>query len=118
MSIETKINNNYRYNVIVTDVYDGDTITCDIYLGLDITLTNQKIRLYGINAPEVRGDNKEKGYQVRDYLKELILNKKIELYTLEDKRGKFGRLLGIIIYDNKNINQNLLDSGLCKEYIL
>ena len=46
----------YIYNAFVTSVYDGDTITCNIDCGFGVILQKQKIRLYGLNTPEMRGD--------------------------------------------------------------
>ena len=45
----------YEYRATVISVYDGDTITVDIDLGFGIVLRKQKLRLYGLNTPEVRG---------------------------------------------------------------
>ena len=62
----------YEYNAIVTKVYDGDTITVDIDLGLGVWLKKQTIRLYGINTPELRGDEREEGLESRAELIELL----------------------------------------------
>lgn len=45
----------YHYAAQVVSVYDGDTITVDIDLGLEVWLKGQKIRLLNIDTPEVRG---------------------------------------------------------------
>ena len=45
----------YHYRSIVVSVYDGDTCTVDIDLGLNIWTLREKIRLIRINAPELRG---------------------------------------------------------------
>ena len=45
----------YEYRAKVRGVYDADTITVDIDLGFGIIYTGQKLRLLGIDAPEVRG---------------------------------------------------------------
>jgi endonuclease YncB( thermonuclease family) len=42
----------YFYKAEVRDVHDGDTVTADIDLGFSTWLHDQKLRLYGINAPE------------------------------------------------------------------
>ena len=81
----------YEYKAYVTKVYDGDTITVDIDLGLGVWLRKQSIRLAGINAPEVRGDSKYLGYASRDALSELILDKEVKIKTYKSKRGKYGR---------------------------
>jgi micrococcal nuclease len=112
------INPIYHYNVDVVSVYDGDTITCNIHLGFNMMLNNQKIRLFGINTPEIRGDEREKGIAIRDFLREQILNQKIELYTIKDKKGKYGRFLGIIVKNGVNINKLLIEKGYATEYML
>ena len=109
----------FQYIAHVTKVYDGDTITCDIDCGLSIVLKQQKIRLYGINAPEVKGIEKiEKGgLKARDALADKILNKTIILHTIKDKKGKYGRYLGIVYLDDVNINQWLVDNGYAEIYL-
>lgn len=90
----------YLYKAFVKDIYDGDTITVDIDLGLKTFIHNEKIRLFGINAPEVRGEEKSRGLLSRDYMRALILNKEILLETIKDEKGKYGRYLGIIWINN------------------
>ena len=108
----------YKYRAKVTDVYDGDTITVDIDLGFDLTLNGQKIRLYGINTPEVKGEEREQGLVVRDWLRSQILGQSILLETIKDKRGKFGRMLGLIHYNGSIINQVMIDKGYAVEYMV
>ena len=114
----------YKYKAYVKDVYDGDTITVDISLGFHVNMTDIKVRLVGIDTPEVRTrdlDEKEKGLATRDWLRERILGKKVLLHTA--KRGKFGRWLGTIweIEQDKpefenSYNKQLINEGLAKEY--
>ncbi|MEA3334410.1 MAG: hypothetical protein U9R25_00755 [Chloroflexota bacterium] len=112
----------YYYVANVTAVYDGDTVTVDLDLGLGVWRKNQKIRLWKINAPEVRGPERTEGLVVRDYVRGLVHGKTLLLRTILDKRGadktgKFGRLLGEILVDtgddeSLNVNQHLLDEGM------
>ncbi len=113
----------YNYNAVVKSVYDGDTITVDIDLGLKTWIKAEKIRLHGINAPEIRGASRPKGLAARDFLREMILGKKIIVRTIKDKKGKYGRYLGEIIIVNENgtetnINDLLVQKGYAeyKEY--
>lgn len=101
----------FVYNAFVTDVYDGDTITVTIDCGFGLRMEKQKIRLYGIDTPEVRGDEKVKGKLVRNILREKILNKHIILKTIKDKKGKYGRYLGIVFIDGIDINKWLVENG-------
>ena len=112
---------NYRANVV--SVYDGDTCTVDIDLGLGVWVRGEKIRLYRINAPEIRGKEREKGLLSRDYLRKLIGGKSILLQTIKDKKGKYGRYLGEIwVEDEKgkwmNVNDEMVKRGMAtyKEY--
>ena len=98
--------NTYIYNAYVTDVYDGDTITCDIDCGFYTILKKQKIRLFGIDTPEVRGEERTEGLKVRDILREQILDKTIVLETKKDKKGKYGRWLAIVYLKKENNNDN------------
>ncbi len=94
----------YIYNAHVVSVYDGDTITVDIDLGFDTILKNQKIRLYGINSPEMKGTNKVQGTTSRDALRNRVLDKDIIIETIQDKKEKFGRWLGKVEINGENIN--------------
>ncbi len=113
----------YYYNAHVTSVYDGDTLTVDIDLGLKTFVKGEKIRLSRINAPELRGKSRPEGLKSRDRLRELVLNKNILLQTIKDKKGKYGRYLGEIWIQLKgkkytNINDLLVKEGFAeyKEY--
>ena len=106
----------FIYNAHVDKVYDGDTITCTIDCGFEVHLQKQKIRLYGLNTPEVRGPEKEQGIISRDKLRDRILEKDIQIKTIKDKKGKYGRYLATVYYNNENINQWLIDQGHAKVY--
>ena len=122
MSFDKYIDPKFEYDVYVQSVYDGDTVTVDIKLGFDVVLSKQKIRLFGVNTPEMRGEDKENGKKVRDYVRSKILNKHIKMNSLKDKTGKYGRFLGILHYteDDKTIclNQELLDKEMAVEFML
>ncbi len=108
----------YNYRGLVTKVYDGDTITVEIDLGFHISMEKQKIRLYRINAPEVRGKSKKQGIVTRDWLRKKILNKEVLLVTYKDKKGKYGRWLADVWFDDICINDELVTKKLAvyKDY--
>jgi len=106
----------YRYNARCTQVYDGDSITVDIDLGFNHWMLNQKIRLFGINTPEVRGSERPSGLIARLRLRGLIEGRDIILASHRDRAGKYGRWLGTIYIDDININKLLLDEGLATIY--
>lgn len=113
----------FCYNATVVSLYDGDTYRCDIDLGFGIVMNNQKIRAFGVNTPERRGDTKEEGLNVRQFVVDRILNKKIKLYTIKDKTGKYGRWLGVVVYKNEKgenviLNKELLESGKAVRFMI
>ena len=108
----------YEYKAFVRKVYDGDTITCDIDLGFNMIMRNQKLRLVGINTPEVRGESRPEGLKVRDIVRSRISNKWVTIKTHRDKKGKYGRWLAEI-YEagvEESLNQWLLKEGYAQEY--
>ena len=72
-----------------------------------------KIRLYGINTPELRGEDRDIGIYVRDELRKKILHKHVFLKTIKDKTGKYGRFLGKIYVEKENTNNKETDDYLC-----
>ena len=94
----------YEYKVANIEVVDGDTVDVDIDLGFGIWMKNQRIRLYGIDAPESRTKDKiEKafGLAAKKRLEEILsMSDDIVLRSVKDIRGKFGRILGdFVVYD-------------------
>ena len=106
----------YTYKARCTSVYDGDSVTLDIELGFNIVMHNQKIRLLGINTPEVRGSDRLDGLISRDRLRELIEGKDIIMVSHRDKSGKYGRWLATIYANGLNVNQLLINEGLAEIY--
>jgi len=102
----------YEYRAEVLRVVDGDTVDMLIDCGFS-TFRKERVRLYGIDAPESRTRDKEekkKGLAAKARLQELIKNtkKKIIIKTELDKKGKYGRILGVLWDENKRKNFNTL----------
>jgi len=107
----------FKYLAQVCSVYDGDGVyDCRIDMGMKFFVEKQ-VRLYGVDTPELRGDQKIAGRVVRDFVRECILDKQVILYTQKDKSGKYGRLLADVKFDNgKDLATLLLEKGYAKEY--
>jgi len=113
----------YEYKCKLIRVVDGDTVDVDIDLGFGIWLKKERVRIMGIDTPESRTSNKvEKlfGKAASKRLKE-ILTGKPTLKTFaardgEDMKGKFGRILGDFIVDDKLVTSYLIDEGHAVEY--
>ena len=93
----------YEYRCKVLKVVDGDTADVDIDLGFGIVLTDERVRLMGIDTPESRTSDKVEdlfGEAAKARLKELIAGTSGPILRTqinkdgEDMKGKFGRILG------------------------
>ena len=101
----------YEYSCKVERVVDGDTVDVVLDLGFNI-LHKCRVRLFGIDTPESRTrnlDEKARGKMAAAFLENAINSgKKIVIQTkLKDSRGKFGRVLGNVVVDGININQEM-----------
>ena len=105
----------FLYPAKVERVIDGDTIVVDLSLGLGVILDDQHIRLYGIDAWEPKGEQKEKGLEATKYLEERLSKGKVEIEIRpewgQNGKGKYGRWLGIVYVDGVSINIELLEKG-------
>jgi endonuclease YncB( thermonuclease family) len=97
-----------EYDVKVIKVVDGDTVDVDIDLGFGVTLTDERVRIMGIEAR----------------LKELMKDGG-KLITTEDRKGedmkgKFGRVLGDFKVDYngemKKVTEIMTEEGHCVPY--
>ena len=105
------------YDAVCVRVVDGDTIKVDWDLGAGVWLRNETLRLYGIDAPELRGQERPKGQEARKWLADLIEGKPITIRTLKDKKGKYGRYLATVWFGDHNVNQRMIQLGLASETV-
>ena len=108
--------NPYFYKARVVRVYDGDTVRVDIDLGLNLWVHNESVRLHRINAPEMRGPEREQGRVSRDFLRGKINRKEVLIETIKDKKGKYGRFIVEIWLEDVsgelvNINDLMVETG-------
>ena len=91
-----------------TRVTDGDTIT--------VTQNGFKttIRLVGIDAPEKSRKKHEPGQPFSQastkYLAGMVLNKNVDIVSYGNDR--YGRTLGVVYVDGKNVNLEMVKAGL------
>ena len=105
----------------IVRLVDGDTVDVDIDLGMAIT-TRQRLRLFGINTPEVRGPEKASGHAATQHLADLLVEFRHEgewdivVQTYKDKKGKYGRYLADLIGVEEdgnpvNLNERMVTDG-------
>ena len=90
----------------VVRVADGDTITV-----LSTSATQHKIRLQGIDAPEKK---QAFGNASRKFLSGLVANREVRVTYA--KRDRYGRILGTVFVDGRDINLEMLKAGFAWHY--
>lgn len=90
----------------VVGVTDGDTITV-----LDATKTQYKIRLAGIDAPEKK---QPFGSVSKKSLSDLVFDKVVSIQY--DKEDRYGRIVGKVLVNGKDVNLEQVKRGLAWWY--
>jgi micrococcal nuclease len=102
---------------LVRQIIDGDTIV--VQKEGDPADQLVRVRLQGIDAPELYQDNEHIsviGIIAKDYIRSLLLNKKIELQFDTIKQDAYGRTIAYVFLDGVDVQQKLLTSGLAYAY--
>ena len=115
----------YEYKCKILRVVDGDTVDVDIDLGFGIWMHKERVRMMGIDTPESRTRDKvEKkfGLASKQFVKDnmpvgsmQVLKTEIDK-SGEDKKGKFGRILGDFIIDDKRLTDTMVAEGYAVAY--
>jgi endonuclease YncB( thermonuclease family) len=90
----------------VVSIADGDTITV-----LDANNVQHRIRLSGIDAPE---SHQAFGTQSKKNLSELVFGR--DVTVIYEKTDQYGRLVGKIIVEGKDVNLAQVKSGMAWHY--
>ena len=116
----------YEYRATLLKIVDGDTVDVDIDLGFGVVLSNQRIRLYGIDTPESRTrdlEEKKCGKLAAKYIEDHIkVSSSFTLRSKLDGKGKYGRILGELIcyvpeFDREmSLNDAMITKKLAVKY--
>ena len=115
----------YEYRCKILKVVDGDTVDVDIDLGFGVWLKKERVRMMGIDTPESRTRDKvEKlfGLTAKQYVKDNMPTNSMQVLKTEidrsggDKKGKFGRILGDFILDDKKLTDMMIEDGHAVAY--
>lgn len=105
-------------NVTLVECHDGDTCTFDL-AATDArpVFRRRKIRLRGIDAPELNGATRKEAVLARDALLALLRSaKKIDLAEFVRNGGQFGRDLATVVADGQDASTWLLNLKLVAVY--
>ena len=115
----------YEYKCKVLRIVDGDTVDIDIDLGFGIWMHRERVRIMGIDTPESRTRDKvEKtfGLASKARLKDMLPIGSVQILKTEidrsgeDKKGKFGRILGDFLIDDRRVTEILVEEGHAVAY--
>lgn len=117
-----EIKPNYTYDAELSRVVDGDTVRLSVSMGF-YTHTEQNFRLVGIDTPEIRGEERQFGLIVKNYVEEMFYLSDYKCRIVSKKHGKYRWLADIYLDHNGDgtydfhLNQELLNKGYAKEYL-
>ena len=111
----------YEYKAKLDRVVDADTIDVIVDLGF-YTKIKERLRLAGIDTPEVYGVKKsskeyQKGVEAKDFVEKRLQENNNEMIIKTDKVGKYRRWIAeIFLGDSKKpLNQELVEQGFAVE---
>ena len=105
-------------NVLVISNYDGDTLTVDIPDVPALFGDNIKVRILGIDTPEIKGKcekEKQLAQEVKLYVHN-ILSEATKIDLVNIKRDKYFRILADVKTSEGDLAKLLLDKGYAVEY--
>jgi len=110
----------YEYKAIIRRVIDGDTLEVDIDLGFKTILKKEKLRLLGIDTPELRSKSLQErlhAASAKQFVEDLLKpGDEITVHTEKDKAGKYGRYLArVILSDGKDLTDLLIENNFEKK---
>ncbi|MBT5185397.1 MAG: thermonuclease family protein, partial [Kordiimonadaceae bacterium] len=101
------------FKSLVIDIVDGDTIILE---------NNTTVRLVGIQAPKIALNRKNfkewpLGYEAKDALRDLTMNKSVLLYYGGRKLDRYGRALAhLFLEDGTWVQGEMLKQGMARVY--
>lgn len=109
------MNDDYKRNCDLVRVVDGDTVDLRVDLGYNVAVT-ERIRLGGIDCPEMRGENKEAGKAAKAFAARwFAATTEHYVLTVKNKKGKYGRYIGGIYGSSGEVleclNEELVVAG-------
>lgn len=99
------------YTATLNRVIDGDTYLLDIDLGFWVH-TAQRIRLRGVNAPEITGPEKQKGLVAKAAAEALISQSQpVTITTHKDERSFERWVADVTLADGRNLATVMVEQG-------
>ncbi len=105
----------YEYKATVVKIVDADTFDVSIDLGFKMT-TEQRLRLEGVDAWEVRGEERTAGLAAKAFVVDAMPVGSTVIVRTE-KTGKYGRYIAkITLPDGRDLGETLIKQGHAEPY--
>ena len=91
-------------------VIDGDTYLLDVDLGFYVT-TAQRIRLRGVDTPEVVGETRAAGLAAKTYAESLLTGQQLTISSHKDERSFERWVADVALPDGRSVAQLLVEAG-------
>ena len=107
--------NLFTYLAAFIRIIDGDTYEVEVDLGFHIK-TKMKIRLRGVNTPELKGNDKLNGLKAKNFVTEIFFTgpgSKLDAIIRTHKTDKYGRYVADVqLLSGSDLATLLLNEGL------
>lgn len=103
----------YHYRAKVLELIDGDTLAIEIDLGFR-TRIDRTVRVFGFNAPEIRGPERERGLAAKAYaIQQVPVGSFVEVRSFKPDGGdKYGRYLAnVTLEDGRDFALMMVQAG-------
>ena len=108
----------YSYHGTLERVVDGDTIIVTLDLGFKAFQKGVRLRLAGINTPELRGESREEGKRAKGVVEHFFEKLGPGVTIRSVKKDSFGRYIAYVWADRRTsvcLNKVLLEHGWVDE---
>ena len=112
-------NGSDTYKASFLSNYDGDTVTLMVNVfSVPPTYMKATVRVFGIDSPEIKGkcdEEKALALKARKFVNEVLSSAKdIQIQVIG--KGKYGRVIAIIYYDEQDLSSTLIEQGYARIY--
>jgi endonuclease YncB( thermonuclease family) len=104
----------YRYRGKVTRVIDGDTAVVLVDFGMRV-YHEARIRIKGINAPEIVGENRAAAFIAKAELTRLIEGRVVYLRTHNDSQSFNRYVADVFLSDGENVADLMVAGGYAEQ---
>lgn len=105
----------------IKSIYDGDTITIKCLRGLKCEKNAIKVRIKGVDTPEIKGKCRNEtllARQAKQFTVAFVRNADeiIMSYDEHDMYDRYGRLLAYLSVGGKDLSSSLINNNLGRHY--